>query len=96
MTRLSPPPPRAAFAVLDADGDWLLLRDDGHDHQTTITNDAEGVVAWLASTATLAGRRLVYLDSQGELAELRHDGARFRGFGYPGLGELPTWLRGYV
>lgn len=63
----------------------------------TITNDAAAVVADLASQISVTGglvpsfgddaggmlgkRRLFYIDSDGRMDELLHDGGNFRGFG---------------
>jgi len=60
----------------------LVIRDLGPwDEHPTITNDAEYVVNLLWLDRMLDdGRRLVYYDSEGELAELVHEYGRFKGF----------------
>lgn len=53
----------------------------------TLTNDAEGVIAYLRETGALymahdttQHRRVLYADSEGTWDELQHDGRRFTGF----------------
>lgn len=57
----------------------LIIGDDGPwDEHPTVTNDAEWVVAQLAPK--LAGRMLLYFDSDGELTKLDVKDGRFAGF----------------
>ena len=60
----------------------LVIRDVGPwDKYPTVTNDAEGVVARLHSEGRLpAGRRLFYIDSDGQKDELLHEKGVFKGF----------------
>jgi len=60
----------------------LVLRDLGPwDEFLTVTNDIENVVKKLSLVGKLGnGRRLVYLDSEGELTEVRVVNGRFAGF----------------
>lgn len=72
-----------------SDGKMLVLRDVGPwSEHPTVTNDAEQVVEELA--ARVGGRRLLYYDSDGELTEIRHDGAKFIGFGFVSESESIT------
>ena len=58
----------------------VIIRDVGPwSEYMTVTNDAERVVELLVGG--LGGRRLFYLDSEGELGELKIDNGRFSGFG---------------
>ncbi|HET6373224.1 MAG TPA: hypothetical protein VFG76_07950 [Candidatus Polarisedimenticolia bacterium] len=61
----------------------LVIKDVGPwDRHLTITNDAESVVKRLASDGHLpAGRRLFYIDSEGEKDELVVQDGRFVRFG---------------
>jgi hypothetical protein len=69
----------ANYEILDATPYHLVIRDIGPwDKYPTITNDAENVVAELAEQ--LAGRMLLYFDSEGELSRLRVREGRFAGF----------------
>ncbi len=68
--------PLQGFAVLIKDmGPWDMF--------PTVTNDAEGVLADLISRGYVrsASDRIAYYDSEGELAEILHDGCQFKGFG---------------
>jgi hypothetical protein len=70
----------ANFAIVGESNDVFLIRDLGPwDVHFTITNDAEGVVRRLAGA--LQGRKLLYFDSEGDVAELKVKDGRFAGFG---------------
>lgn len=66
--------------------DWpdLLAIRDLNDGATSVTNDAEGVVAWLHRNKALDDRRLIYEDTDGVWDELVHSGGTFLGFGIIG------------
>ncbi len=67
----------------------LVVRDLGPwDQFPTITNAAEELVEHLHETDVLAGRRLFYYDSEGELGELLHRDGRFGGFAPAPRGAL--------
>jgi len=71
----------AKYEVVSRDAEKVVLRDVGPWSQhPTVTNDAEQVVEDVALWA--GARRILYYDSDGELTELRHDGARFTGFAF--------------
>ena len=60
--------------VFDRPRSFLVIQDIGPwDEHLTITNDAESVVERLKDR--LGGRSLLYIDSEGELAELCYDHA---------------------
>ena len=67
---------RFSLVAAETSARVLTIRDLGpHDRHKTITNDAEYLVRVLSHRGVLeAGRRLCYYDTQGELAELVHDG----------------------
>lgn len=70
------------YRVVHWDAEKVVLKDLGPwDRHPTVTNDAEQVVADMAYL--VGGRRLLYYDSEGELTELRHEGAKFTGFAFP-------------
>lgn len=84
--------PRAKFVVLRDDylgGGPLVIRDVGPwDEHPTVTNDADAIVVNMLEEGELAPeQRLLYFDSEGELAELLHDGQRFVGFKAAGEGD---------
>ena len=57
----------------------VLIRDVGPwDRHLTVTNGAEAVVAELAGM--LGSRRLFYIDSEGDIAELVHHYGKFSHF----------------
>lgn len=83
----------ANFVVLEDSftGDQpLVIKDVGPwDRHPTITNDAEHVVQVLLASFTLQpGQRLLYYDSEGQLAELLIKDGRFAGFA-PGPERRP-------
>lgn len=58
----------------------ILIKDVGKDCMT-VTNDAEAVVRDLYRNGMLGERRLLYIDSEGSIDELKHDGkGLFQGF----------------
>lgn len=70
---------RAKYSIDSTDNGALTIRDLCLG--TSITNDAEAVVAELHRSGVLAGRRLYYFDTMGQLDELVHDGqGGFKGF----------------
>lgn len=69
----------ANFEILSQTAERVLIRDVGPWNLfSTVTNDAENVVASLA--AMLRGRRLEYEDSEGDRWELLVADGRFAGF----------------
>jgi len=71
----------ANWIVVEDTPEKLVIKDVGPwDVHKSITNDAEGVVERLA--IILKGRRLMVIDSEGELGELLvdHDFGQFAGF----------------
>lgn len=73
----------AQYEVEQDDGLVVVIRDLGPWHRfPTVINDAECVVARLHAEGRLGvGRRLFYWDSEGDLAEIEHDGVGgFLGF----------------
>ena len=76
---------RAIYVIVEddfLDEDPLVIKDVGPwDRHPTITNDAEAVVADLVRGGKLPeGRRLFYIDSEGERDEILIKGGRFAGF----------------
>jgi hypothetical protein len=71
---------KANYSIESESDEALTIRDQGPWHLfATITNAAESVVVELAPL--LAGRRLFYFDSEGELGELLvSDAGTFAGF----------------
>jgi len=69
----------------------LLIRDLGPwDEYLTVTNAAEWVVEDLLGRGKLLqDQRLFYYDSEGELAELLHDGKHFTGFAFVSQEDRP-------
>jgi hypothetical protein len=66
----------------DIKGKPLVIRDVGPwDKFMTVTNAAEDVVAELYHGDRISdGRRLYYIDSDGQMDELLHDHGIFKGF----------------
>lgn len=70
---------KANYVVVYQDDTTVCIRDVGPwDRHLTVTNDAERVVDELC--VALNGRKLIYYDSDGELATLRVIDGKFAGF----------------
>lgn len=69
----------ANYQIVESSSDMVLIRNVGPlDKYMTVTNAAEQVVAEMI--LTLADRRLEYIDSEGERAQLLVKGGKFAGF----------------
>lgn len=67
------------YRVIESTAAYLLIKDLGPWEQfLSVTNDAENVVRRLAWT--LNGRRLFYIDSEGQTDELLVRDGRFAGY----------------
>lgn len=67
------------FELVEETNECVLIRDLGPwDQHMTITNGAEAVV--LAMAPSLAGRRLEYIDSEGQRDQLLVKNGKFAGF----------------
>jgi hypothetical protein len=81
---------KSHFRVVAEMPDVIAIED--LDTGMSVTNEAEGVVAYLAQL-NLGNRRLLYLDSDGYWDELKHDGqGHFTGFGLIGTPVLQKAL----
>lgn len=70
---------RANYAIVKQDDEMVLIQDLGPwNVHKTITNDAENVVAEMSEI--LRGRKLYYIDSEGETSQLVHHEGRFVSF----------------
>lgn len=79
---------KANYSIIEETSDLVLILDLGPwDQYMTITNAAEQVVAELMPR--LDGRRLEYIDSEGERGQLIVKDGKFAGF-KPVITE-PTW-----
>ena len=67
------------YKIIEETTECVVIQDLGPwDRHMTVTNGAEGVVAELAHL--LRGRRLEYLDSEGERDQILVKDGRFAGF----------------
>jgi len=72
---------RAAIDIISVKDNCILIKDEsGKCNTMTITNDAEGVVEYIASRFDLSKKRLFYIDSEGVIDELLVRGSAFAGF----------------
>lgn len=72
---------RAEFLVVRVTPEMVWITDESNKRGgKSVTNDADGVVAWLLAHSQYAGRRIVYRDTDGNWDELKHDGTKFVGF----------------
>lgn len=77
---------KAIYEVVENCPERITLKDIGHDRGClTITNDVEGVVE--SVVPILGGRRLFYIDSDGNTDELLVENGKFAGF-RPGDGHV--------
>jgi len=61
---------------------FVLISDDDREGCRSVTNDAENVVRSIHENVTsLKHRRVFYLDSAGQIDELKQEEGRFEGFG---------------
>jgi len=61
---------------------FVLISDDDREGCRSVTNDAENVVHSIHENVTsLKHRQVFYLDSAGQIDELKHEAGRFTGFG---------------
>lgn len=83
---------RCHFDIAANEPDRLVLRDIGGELPVpSVTNDAEAVVETLAAYGSLpAGRRLYYIDSDGKVDEIVHEGGKFVRFA-PGPAPGSRW-----
>lgn len=71
----------ADYTIERADKHVLLIRDVGDENCMSITNDAERVVKELFDAHILRERKLLYIDSEGSIDELKYDeDGNFTGF----------------
>lgn len=71
---------RARYRVESQTDDQILIKDIGGDCMS-VTNDAESVVRDLHRNGILGDRQLLYIDSEGSVDEIKHDGKGvFQGF----------------
>ena len=71
---------RAAFSIVLEHPAHLVIRDDDAGGRS-VTNDAEAVVSFLLKEGLIEpGRRLFYIDSEGQLDEMLFDKRGFVGF----------------
>jgi len=67
------------YEILAKESDCMVIKDMGPwDKHRTITNGVEEVIAELLQM--LQGRRLLYFDSEGDLAEILIKDGKFAGF----------------
>jgi hypothetical protein len=70
----------AVFNVINETPDFIFIKDVGHKDHITVTNDAQFVLAKLVEEYDLGRRRVFYIDSLGQIDEIKHSGTHFTGF----------------
>jgi hypothetical protein len=70
----------ADFNVIMEAPDFIFIKDIGHKKHITVTHDAAFVLSELAAEYGIDRRRVFYMDSDGQIDEIEHHGARFIGF----------------
>jgi hypothetical protein len=75
---------KAKYYVEGSNNEWIFIVDDFDENcpSMTVTNDAESVVGDLHEKGLLfakmaPSKRIFYLDTEGNIDELIHDGGRF-------------------
>jgi hypothetical protein len=76
-------PNHAEFSIVEVTEEYIYIRDTSAGRPCmSVTNDAEWVVSQVGN---LAGKRLFYMDTCGNIDELDHENGIFKGF-RPGHG----------
>lgn len=74
--------PTASFTVHCITDLFVLISDDDREGCRSVTNAAAEVVSSIHdNVANLKHRRVFYLDSMGQIDELKHEAGHFTGFG---------------
>jgi len=74
--------PAATYTVHCITDLFVLISDDDREGCRSVTNDAAEVVSSVHdNVASLKHRHVFYLDSMGQIDELKHETGRFTGFG---------------
>jgi hypothetical protein len=60
--------------------EFSVIKDIGHGHSKTVTNDVDYVLEKLNTILGLNNRRVYYIDSDGGKDEIVHSGGRFKCF----------------
>jgi hypothetical protein len=68
------------FDVIKETPDFIFIKDTGHKNHITVTNDAQFVLAQLAKEYDIDRRQVFYMDSLGQIDEIKHHGDHFIGF----------------
>lgn len=83
---------RSNFIVLSVNEKYILIKDlyDSNCPTVTVTNDAENVVKFIIEYYKVKNEQIFYIDTNGRVDELLHDGSEFIGFkfGYNNLEEF--------
>ncbi len=67
-------------SICDGNG-FFVIRDVGQGNELSVTNDAENVVAKVFRSGVLKpDQRLLYIDSEGDIDELKIKDGKFAGF----------------
>jgi hypothetical protein len=72
----------AVFALMEDNDSFVYIQDRGHNQNCrTVTNDAEYVLAELDDLIdNLEKKRVFYMDSDGQVDEIIHEGKKFKTF----------------
>lgn len=72
---------RSSFNIEEIKENYVLIKDNSNMTETmSVTNDAENVIGFLYGRGILANRRLFYIDTEGRVDELKHNGNHFQSF----------------
>lgn len=88
---------KARFNIIYNDETYILIEDQCEIYNSmSITNDAEGVVEYLIkdSIVDVSNKKIFYVDTEGRVDELEHNGQKFIGF-KPGYKNLNTFFAHY-
>jgi len=80
-------PNYAEFTIEKETPEYIFIKDIGHTHTKTVTNDADNVIKYLKVIYKLGDRRVFYKDSEGQIDELLHTAGKFTGYkaGHAGI-----------
>lgn len=84
---------KSNFEILNIKDNFILLQDllyNSKDSYTSVTNDAKNVVKFIVEKYNAENKQIFYIDTDGRVDELLHDGSKFIGFrfGYNNIDEF--------
>jgi len=86
---------RAEFEVVKSESRYILVKDLCKPNTITVTNDVHRVTSFIIYEYNIPfGKKIYYIDSNGRIDELEHNGETFIGFkfGYKNIKEFEAYM----